>query len=142
MAFAYHFPERIESLMILSTNPGLERGEEKRIAWDEELARILETEGIKPFLERWYKQPLFSLLKLTPAFFNEREAHEPKALAQILRGLSPAKLPSMWEPLREFSFPILFLFGENDSKYRPIATKIGKRVPCRPPPRMRACYPL
>jgi|GEM_PF-6145993 len=60
MTFARHFPERVESLIILSANPVLERGIAESVAWDEGWAHILETGGTKPFLEKWYKQPLFS----------------------------------------------------------------------------------
>jgi len=124
MHFAYRFPERIERLIILSANPGLEQGIEERIVWDEKWARTLETEGMQPFLEKWYAQPLFS--SLNRVLLKERESHDPKILAQVLRELSPAKLPSMWERLHEFSFPMLFLFGESDINYQPIAEKLGK----------------
>lgn len=30
----------------------------------------------------------------------------------------------MWESLHELPFPVLFLFGENDSKYHPIAKRL------------------
>ncbi len=47
MDFAHRFPERIERLIILSANPGLEKGKEERIEWDEKWAQLLETEGMK-----------------------------------------------------------------------------------------------
>ena len=127
MHFAYQFPERIERLIILSANPGLDEEKKKRIAWDEKWASMLETEGMQPFLEKWYAQPLFS--SLNRVLLKERESHDPKMLAKVLRDLSPAKLPSMWEKLHEFSFPMLFLFGENDIKYHPIAKRLGKHFP-------------
>ena len=127
MDFAHRFPERIESLIILSANPGLKKGKEERIAWDEKWANLLETEGIQPFLKKWYEQPLFSTLN--PNHLKGRDGHDPKVLAKILRELSPAKLPSMWEKLQEFSFPMLFLFGENDIKYQHIAKRLGKNFP-------------
>lgn len=127
MHFAHHHPERIKSLIILSANPGLEHGKQERVAWDEKWAYILETEGMKPFLKQWYKQPLFSSLHYEQ--LQERDSHDPKVLAQILRELSPAKLPSMWSKLHDFSFPMLFLFGENDIKYHPIAKRLKKHFP-------------
>ena len=122
MLFAYHYPERIKSLIILSANPGLENGKQQRVAWDEKWAHILETKGMKTFCREWYKQPLFSSLHY--AKLQERENHDPKVLAQVLRELSPAKLLSMWGKLHDFLFPMLFLFGESDVKYRPIAKRL------------------
>jgi len=127
MDFAYRFPNRVENLIILSANPGLEKGKKERIAWDDKWARLLEAEGIKPFLKKWYEQPMFSTLNLNPIQLKRKETHNPKILAKILRELSPAKLPSMWEKLQEFSFPILFLFGKNDIKYQPIAERLRKK---------------
>lgn len=120
--FAYRYPERIKHLIILSANPSLESGREERILWDEKWATILETEGMDPFLEKWYAEPLFHTLNLN--LLKDRNQHDPKVLARVLRELSPAKLPPMWEKLKTFSFPMLFLFGESDIKYRPIAERL------------------
>ncbi|NGX50275.1 MAG: 2-succinyl-6-hydroxy-2,4-cyclohexadiene-1-carboxylate synthase [Chlamydiae bacterium] len=125
MHFASRFPERIKRLIILSADPGLEEGRAERMVRDEKWARLLENEGTERFLESWYKQPLFS--SLDPTELIGREDHDPKTLAKILRELSPAKLPSMWERLEEFSFPMLFLFGESDIKYQPIAERLSEK---------------
>ncbi len=126
MDFARKFPERIKRLVILSANPGLESGKEERILEDEKWIEIIENEGIDRFLDKWYKQPLFSSFPLTEEIKKQRKMHDPKALCAIFRDLSPAKLPSLWPHLKDFSFPMLFLFGENDIKYRTIAKRLMK----------------
>jgi len=93
MHFAWQFPERIERLIILSANPGLEEGREERMAWDEKWAGLLETEGMGRFVKKWYEQPLFSTLD--SGQLKGREDHDPRVLARVLRELSPAKLPSI-----------------------------------------------
>jgi len=124
MEFAAKYPQRIEALIILSAHPGLEGKRKERLARDEKWARLLETEGIKSFLKKWYQQPLFK--ELNPDALQGRKNHNPHALTQILRELSPAKRPPMWDKLHTFSFPMLFLFGENDIKYQTIAQRLGK----------------
>lgn len=127
MQFASRYPERIERLIILSAHPGLDNGKEKRLKTDESWVQLLKTEGMEKFLKKWYQQPLFSTLD--PRLTQNREPHDPQLLAKVLKNLSPAKLPSMWKSLQDFSFPILFLFGERDIKYKPIATRLRKRFP-------------
>lgn len=124
MDFARKFPERIESLFILSANPGLEFEREERVIQDEKWIAMIENEGMDRFLEQWYAQELFTSFSLTDEIKKRRKEHDPKSLIEVLRTLSPAKLPSLWPHLKSFSFPLLFLFGENDIKYR----KIGKRL--------------
>lgn len=126
MDFARKFPERIERLIILSANPGLESGREERIVQDEEWISIIKKEGMDRFLDQWYSQNLFSSFSLTDEMKKRRKMHDPEALCAILRNLSPAKLPSLWPYLKDFSFPMLFLFGENDIKYRAIGTRLMK----------------
>lgn len=125
--FAKRFPERIAGLVILSANPGLEREIEERKLWDEKWASLLETEGMELFIKKWYAQPLFS--SLNPDRLIGRANHDPHSLAQVLREWSPARLPSLWKNLEEFSFPLLFLFGANDIKYKPIAERLRKTFP-------------
>lgn len=124
--FARKFPERIEDLIILSANPGIESGRDKRIIQDEKWISLIENEGMDRFLEEWYSQELFSSFLLTEEMKKKRKRHDPHALCEVLRTLSPAKLPSLWPYLKDFSFPMLFLFGENDIKYRPIGNRLLK----------------
>lgn len=123
MHYALKNPERVQKLILLSTNPG--EGGEERIAKDEQWAQCLEKEGMDPFLDKWYAQEMFKDLKIN----KERRRHDPQMLAQMLRKFSPARLPNLWPKLQEFSCPVVFLFGRNDIKYRLIGKKLNKQFP-------------
>lgn len=125
--FAHTFPERVEKLILLSINPGLETGLLERIEQDEKWATLLEEKGIDHFLEKWYEQPLFASLKIDQKLLERRKNHDPHMLAKVLRTLSPAKLPNLWPELENFSFPLLFLFGEDDIKYKLTGKRLEKK---------------
>ncbi len=118
MQFAHKFPKKVGGLVILSANPGLETGVDERLIQDEKWATLLERD-FDTFLDEWYAQPMFG-------YKRSRKGHDPKRLAKVLRTLSPAKLPNLWPHLKNFFCPKLFLFGENDIKYRLIGNRLRK----------------
>lgn len=121
MHFALRFPKHVKGLILLSANPGIETQLEQRKEQDEKWAQCLEKDGLDSFLEKWYSMPLFNTLKID---LNRRKGHDPCSLARILRELSPAILPNLWPRLKDFSCPLLFLFGEGDIKYQSIGTRL------------------
>ncbi len=131
LQFAFLFPHLIQKLILLSTNPGIEdqNARKKRLLKDKKWVEMIDKEGFKSFLETWYCQDLFSNFKKDPSFpffFKKRLRHNPKAMQRILLELSPAKMPSFWKALKKSSFPILFLFGENDIRYKQIHDRLKK----------------
>ena len=64
----------MRALILEGASPGLARAAERRprVAQDELLARVLESEGIEPFVDQWMKLPLFST----------QQRRGPKRLAQ------------------------------------------------------------
>ncbi len=123
MHYAKKYPHRVKKLILLSANPG-EEGE-KRLLQDEKWARLLEDEGMDRFLDQWYKQSLFAGLHVN----RKRRRHDPLMLAKVIRKFSPARLPNLWPELESFSCPLMFLFGENDIKYRSIGERLQKKFP-------------
>lgn len=124
LKFAARHPEQVKGLILLSTRPGLDKGRQERILSDEACAKLLETEGMERFLEKWYAQPLFSSFLLPPALLKKRLQLSPNRLAKVLRDYSPGRFPNYYLMLKNFSFPLVFLFGENDITYR----RIGKQL--------------
>ena len=118
MHYALKYPEKVRKLILLSTNPG-ESGIERFIQ-DERWASLLERKGLEPFLKAWYAQPLFKNF----AIDRTSHGHDPQSLAKVLRKMSPARLPNLWGRLDQFSCPLLFLFGKNDTKYQSIGRKL------------------
>ncbi|HET7656881.1 MAG TPA: alpha/beta fold hydrolase, partial [Bacillales bacterium] len=62
LAFAASYPERVASLLLESSSPGLETETERlqRVKRDEALADQIVQDGIEAFVEKWENVPLFS----------------------------------------------------------------------------------
>jgi 2-succinyl-6-hydroxy-2,4-cyclohexadiene-1-carboxylate synthase len=140
MHFAKKYPGKIKQLFILSANPGLESGKEKRIEEDQKWVDLLETEGMERFLEKWYQQDLFSSLTLTEALKKKRMEHNQKKIGKVLKTFSPAKMENLWPHLQNFSCPTVFLFGENDIKYSSIQGRLEQNFECITIP--KASHPI
>lgn len=127
LQIAKRFPQKILGLILLSTHPGLEGQHQERLAQDSRWIDILQRQGMHAFLEQWYKQPMFHTLDLQR--IQHRKPHNPDQLCEVIQKFSPTQLPSMWDSLEKFPFPLLFLFGEHDIKYKPIAKRLNTRFP-------------
>lgn len=129
--FAAHHPKLIESLVILSANPGIDDPEEReaRRKWDAQWCDIIRDEGLEAFLDKWYAQPLFNELRKRadfPEILERRRQNDPEEVIATFKRFSPGVLPSYWEAIEKFSFPTLFLFGDRDIKYHLIRNKLAK----------------
>src|SRR5690606_4372959 len=105
-------PERVERLVLEGASPGLADEEERRTrrAQDEALARRLESEGIRAFVDHWESLPIFASQQRLPAPTQEaqrtrRLRSDPLGLAACLRGLGTGSQPSFWERLGEVRAP-------------------------------------
>lgn len=101
--------EKVASLTLLSTHPGLKTEEEKqeRLKRDTEWAKLLFELSIEEFLKRWYNQPLFK--PFVPELSMRKQQNIP-ALAASLMHYSLAK-----QPRYEIDH---VLVGERDEKFR------------------------
>ncbi|WP_324716728.1 2-succinyl-6-hydroxy-2,4-cyclohexadiene-1-carboxylate synthase [Carboxydochorda subterranea] len=136
MHLALAAPGRVRSLVVESASPGIEDPEERarRRAQDEELALLLEREGIRAFVERWESQPLFATqAALDPAVRDavraDRLSQRPHGLAFALRGLGAGVQQPLWNALGGLRLPVLVLAGEKDARYRHLARRMGALVP-------------
>lgn len=130
MHFAKKYPGHVKRLFILSANPGLEIDREKRLEWDQKWINLLQKKGLEGFLEQWYAQDLFSSFTLTDEIRMRRMEHNPHHLAEVFKRFSPARMENLWPHLKDFSCPLLFLFGENDIKYRSIGMRLRRTFEC------------
>lgn len=129
-------PERVARLIVESGSPGLrsERERRERRAADEELARMVETEGIAAFVALWESLPLFATQSRLPgseaeAVRRRRMAQRPEGLAASLRGCGTGSQPSLWEALGRVAAPTLLIAGEEDSKFLAIAERMAAALP-------------
>ncbi|MCS1351577.1 2-succinyl-6-hydroxy-2,4-cyclohexadiene-1-carboxylate synthase [Mechercharimyces sp. CAU 1602] len=136
LAFALTFPERVKSLLLESTSPGLERCEErkKRREQDHRLAEQIEREGMDSFVSYWENIPLFRTqtqlpLALRARLRSERMQHRPLGLANSLRGMGTGAQPSYWSKLQNLTISVLLMVGEWDHKFCQIADAMKKELP-------------
>jgi len=131
--FAVHHPDRVRSLVLESSSPGLTSSEDRasRRDVDAERARRIR-DDFPSFLEDWYRIPLFESLDrhdLVQAMIETRSSNDPDELARALVGLSVGAQPSLWERLKDLDIPTLACTGELDEKYVEISRfmAIGSR---------------
>ncbi len=139
LTLATRHPRLLRRGIAVSATPGLRDDEERaaRAAADAALAEALVREGIAPFLDRWYAQPLFASLRSHPDFALvarrrsalASEARDAAAWARILRDASPGANPHLWDALADCSAGIGFAVGRLDAKYLAIAHEIERIAP-------------
>lgn len=134
LQLAVEHPGVVERAVIISSSPGVagECGRAQRRNMDEGLARRLESKGLEPFLDDWYRQPLFAALREHPRFpevLERRRRNDPRLLARSLRAMGTGVQRSVWAELPRTRTPLLFLAGERDDKFTDIAFDAVARCP-------------
>lgn len=121
-------PERVTRLLLVSSGPGIEDGDERaaRRQADAGLAERLEREPFESFTARWSEQPVFAgdppdVLALAA---EDQRRNDPRSLAAALRGLGAGEMDSLWARLGELSMPVTILTGERDAKYRALGERM------------------
>jgi 2-succinyl-6-hydroxy-2,4-cyclohexadiene-1-carboxylate synthase len=125
---ALAMPERVTSLVLISTSAGIADEDERaaRRAADDALADEIQRGSISSFIERWRAVELFAG---DPDWVKEEVAADerrcaPAHLAACLRGLGAGAMAPMWERLGELRMPVSVLAGELDLAY----AQIGRRL--------------
>lgn len=136
LAFATRYPERVNALILVSSSPGLKGESERqaRVKQDEQLATFIEQNGVRAFVERWEKLPLFASQSRLPRPVREkirrgRLQNSANGLANSLRGMGTGRQPSLWEAIKKANVPTLLLVGEEDLKFSRIAEEMERLMP-------------
>lgn len=129
-------PDLFAAATLIGASPGLVSKDERRArrAADEELARLLEEEGLERFLETWESLPLFATQRRLPEAVIEaqrrlRRRHRPDGLARALRLLGSGSMPSYWADLARIETPVLLMAGGEDEKFRRTARRMSGLLP-------------
>jgi 2-succinyl-6-hydroxy-2,4-cyclohexadiene-1-carboxylate synthase len=121
-------PQRVERLILIGVNPGLESDTEReaRREADRALADDLEQLPYEEFIERWRTQPLFAAdpPEAGDLARADQRRNRPDALAAAMRGLSVGEMQPLWNRLKELSMPVTVLVGERDEKF----CALGRRM--------------
>jgi 2-succinyl-6-hydroxy-2,4-cyclohexadiene-1-carboxylate synthase len=127
---------RLELLVLESASPGLRTAQERaaRVAADEQLAALLEREGIVAFVDRWEQAPIFQSQRGLPpdvwqAQRAQRLSSNPHGLAASLRGAGTGAQPPLHDHLATLAAPTLLIVGEHDAKFRAIAREMRQALP-------------
>jgi 2-succinyl-6-hydroxy-2,4-cyclohexadiene-1-carboxylate synthase len=114
-------PERVERLVLIGVNPGIEDAGERiaRQRSDRALADDLDRRPYEEFIERWRTQPLFAAdpPEVGVLAREDQRRNRPDALAAVMRGLGVGEMRPLWDRLPELGMPVIVLVGERDEKF-------------------------
>lgn len=129
MDFACLQPEGICGLIVEGGHPGLTNDAERtsRMASDQQWAGRFRCEPLASVFTDWYQQPVFTSLQTEQrqALVALRSQSNGEALASMLTATSLAVQPDLRAALRQCAFPVHYLCGEFDSKFRALATELA-----------------
>lgn len=121
---------------LIGASPGLSDPTERaaRARRDQEWARLLETDGLGPFLAAWEALPLFATQESAPGVAREaqrriRTSHDPRGLARSLHVAGLATMPDYRPALERIRLPVRVVAGSRDHKFRRLAQEMVSRLP-------------
>ncbi|MBM7554780.1 2-succinyl-6-hydroxy-2,4-cyclohexadiene-1-carboxylate synthase [Thalassobacillus pellis] len=124
LSHACLYPKDVDKLLLESSSPGLgtEHERQQRMESDERLARKIEKEGIRSFVNFWENVPLFESQRNLPGVIQqevrtERMNQTPHGLALSLRGMGTGRQPSWRDHLQNLNCPVKLVAGEKDNKF-------------------------
>lgn len=129
-------PQRVRALVLESVSAGIADAVarlERRSA-DARLARLLQDEGLEPFVQRWEAQPLFmSQSRLSDrqrAHLRQRRLLQgADGLAMSLLGAGSGSQAYLGGDLGTIACPVLLIAGADDSKYVSTLSEMAPRFP-------------
>ena len=127
---------KIKILIVESSSPGIqnlyEREERKRK--DNELINLIQSQGLRGFVEYWSGIELFQSQKNLPLNKQltqniRRYQNSPIGLINSLKGFGTGEMEPLWKNLNELEMPTLLITGEYDLKYNMINQDMKKMIP-------------
>ncbi|TLS39006.1 2-succinyl-6-hydroxy-2,4-cyclohexadiene-1-carboxylate synthase [Pseudalkalibacillus caeni] len=136
LTLATSFPERINTLLLESSSPGLANDEERRqrVEKDENIADSIMEKGVEDFVLKWENIPLFDTQKrlseeIRRSVRQQRMVNSACGLANNLKGMGTGKQRPLWNELESLNIPVFLLVGELDRKFCNIAEKMLESLP-------------
>lgn len=124
-------PDLVRALVLVSASPGISdpHARAERVASDEELAAMIERDGVDAFLDRWLAQPLFADVPPDAPGLSDRRTLSAASLTNSLRTLGTGTMEPMWGRLGELTMPIALVTGADDPKFDDIARLMILQLP-------------
>ena len=126
-------PERVERLVLIGVNPGIEDAGERaaRRRSDRALAEDLERGSYEEFIERWRTQPLFAADPPAVGALarEDQRRNRPDALAAVMRGLGTGEMRPLWDRLPKLAMPVTVLVGKRDGKFLALGRRMVELLP-------------
>jgi len=129
-------PEAVSGAVLIGASPGIatEAGQAERRASDEQLAVVLETQGIEAFVNYWESIPLFESQLALPetvrvAIRSGRLACDPRGLAASLRGMGTGAQEPLHGRLASINVSTLLMAGELDERYCAVGREMASAMP-------------
>ncbi|WP_404453798.1 2-succinyl-6-hydroxy-2,4-cyclohexadiene-1-carboxylate synthase [Virgibacillus necropolis] len=136
LSFAMIYPELVQSLVLESASPGLEKEEDRkaRIKKDQILTDRIRSDGLASFVNFWESIPLFESQKKLPdsvqrAIREERLSQHEEGLIMSLNHMGNGVQPSWWDELETLTLPVLLVVGVLDAKFVNLNKTMHNRIP-------------
>ena len=136
LRLAVAHPDVVRRLVLESPSAGLATEEERatRRAADDDLATLIERDGIDDFVAEWERRPVFASHASLPSrraarYRAMRLANRPDGLAASLRGAGQGSMEPLFDRLAAVSAPTLVIAGALDDRGRPRAQQVGDGIP-------------
>ena len=126
------YPEKWQGLILESAHIGFENGVQRRsqqIHWQETFQKLMSSD-ITTFLKQWYDQPLFHRSKqlLSQQEWKKKEGYSLEFIRDWALLFQTGNQIYFRETLRSWKNPILFLAGDEDSKYKELGLTLEKHI--------------
>jgi len=126
-------PGRVRRLALVATTAGIADPEEaqRRREADEELAVLLERDGIETFADRWGALALFARQteEQRARARAMRLGQDPAGLAAALRGFGTGTMEPVWDRLPALNLPVTIVVGSEDERFREISRRLHAAMP-------------
>ncbi|MGN1393073.1 MAG: alpha/beta fold hydrolase [Succinivibrionaceae bacterium] len=120
---------RVHGAIIESSNYGLINQKEiqEREKIDTKWSESFLNKPIIDVLKDWYNQPIFNSLSLEDKqkLINNKKNLNPINMAKAITNLSVSKMPYYKPLLKELNKKLLYIYGENDEKYKTLSKELN-----------------
>lgn len=136
LQFACRYPNHLTGLVLIGATPGIADPDERknRQKWDTTQADRIRELGVEGFYNAWQQLPIIATQHRIEA--DGRAKMKASRLAQSIEGLANSMthfgtgtMPDCWAALPNLTVPILLMVGEEDRKYRTLASQMMTRFP-------------